>query len=195
MPPSHLRLIDRHEQQPQAPTTSSHERGKQQQYIEELFKSYRDVLQRHIYRLLRNKDDAQELMQETFIRAMQQDHLEQQQATTKAYLFKIATNLVIDKARKNARQQRDKHQSCDDVEVVSTLPSPNRQVESQQIMQQLKLVLNELTPRCRQIFILHRFKEMSYSEIAEKMDITTRTVDRQMSIAMTLCRERLRGLL
>ncbi|WP_019531567.1 RNA polymerase sigma factor [Dasania marina] len=198
MPKTHIRLVsDRSDTQPAtiANTRSDAMRAGQRQYVERLFQSYKDSLHRHIYRLLRNKDDAQELMQETYIRVLQRENLEQQESSAKAYLFKIATNLVIDKTRKDARQQLQQHVSIDDEELVSNNPSPDRQVQSQQVMTQLKIILNQLSPRGRHIFILHRFHDMSYPEIADKLNITTRTVERQMSIAMTLCREKLQGLL
>ena len=133
-------------------------------------------------------------MQETYIRVLQRENLEQQESSAKAYLFKIATNLVIDKTRKDARQQLQQHVCLDDEELLSNNPSPDRQAQSQQVIAQLKIILNQLNPRGRHIFILHRFHDMSYPEIADKLNITTRTVERQMSIAMTLCREKLQGL-
>jgi len=161
--------------------------------VECLFRKYRESLLRHLKRLLRNPQDAQELLQETYVRVLQQVSLDKLEANNRAYLFRIASNLVIDKARKDKRQFLQQHEFLEEEQLVSSLPSPQKMAESSQAMRQLKTVLASLTPRCRQIFILNRFKEMTYPEIAERLGVTTRTVERQMSIAMTLCQEKLRA--
>lgn len=164
-------------------------------HIEGLFQQHQESLHRHLFRLLRNEEDAQDMLQETYVRILQSQDAIQQEGNPKAYLFKIATNLVIDKSRKEQRQQREKHFSANDGELPCNGPSPHAQAQTGEALEKLKDALKELSPRCRQIFLLHRFKDMTYPEIAEKMGITTRTVERQMSIAMAFCRERMRGVL
>jgi RNA polymerase sigma-70 factor, ECF subfamily len=62
---------------------------------------------------------------------------------------------------------------------------------TEEIEKSLHEALESLPPRCREIFLLHRNHEMKYSEIAEKLNISKNTVQRQISIAL----EKLRKIL
>lgn len=174
---------------------SAKARDEQLQYIELLFTKYRNTLLGYLSRLTQNDEDASELLQETYERLLKQENLDHLEVNARAYLFKIATNLVRDKARRDKVRQRDQHQSIEDSELVCDQPSPHMHVEWSKAVDLLKEVMQELNPRCRQIFILHRIKHLSYPEIADTLGITTRTVERNMSVALTHCKEKLRGVL
>ena len=70
--------------------------------VERLFRTYHDHLVRYLTRRLGDRDWAEEVAQETFVRALRQGELQNE----RAWLFAVATNLVRDEARKDARRRR-----------------------------------------------------------------------------------------
>jgi len=167
----------------------------QQRYIESLFTKYRSPLEGYLIGLLRNDDDAQELLQETYLRLLQQENLDHLETNARAYLFKIATNLVRDRLRRDKVRRRESHEPFEESEYRDESAAPAARLEWSSALDQLKTSIAELTPRCRRVFILHRFKHKSYAEIAELLGVTTRTVERDMSAAMAHCKKRLEGIL
>lgn len=156
----------------------------EQQYVELLFGKYRSALARYLVKLLHNEADAAELLQETYLRLLEQASLDHLEANARAYLFRVATNLVRDKARRDTVRARGQHDSADEKELVSDQPSPSKQVEWDQTLAKVKRAVLGLKPQCRQIFVMSRFKGMSYPEIAKVLGTTTRTVERNMSMAI-----------
>lgn len=157
----------------------------EQQSVELLFNKYRNALERYLVKLLRNEEDAEELLQEIFLRLLERtglNHLEK--SNVRAYLFRVAGNLVIDKARREKVRARDQHVPADGMEFPSDQPCPSKLAEWDQDLSNIKQAVLGLRPQCRQIFIICRFKGLSYPEIAEIFGITTRTVERNMSIAI-----------
>jgi RNA polymerase sigma-70 factor (ECF subfamily) len=70
--------------------------------VERLFKTYHATLVRYLTRRLGDRDWAEEVAQETFVRALRQDTI----MNERAWIFAVATNLVRDEARKDARRRR-----------------------------------------------------------------------------------------
>src|ERR671935_1151595 len=70
--------------------------------VERLFRTYHAALVRYLTRRLGDRDWAEEVAQETFVRALRQETL----VSERAWLFAVATNLVRDEARKDARRRR-----------------------------------------------------------------------------------------
>ena len=70
--------------------------------VEQLFRTYNAQLVRYLTRRLGDRDWAEEVAQETFVRALRQETI----TNERAWLFAVATNLVRDEARKDARRRR-----------------------------------------------------------------------------------------
>ena len=60
---------------------------------------------------------------------------------------------------------------------------------------EIKAAIDSLPERCREIFLLSRFEELKYNEIAKKLNISVKTVEAQMSKALKILREKLSGYL
>lgn len=156
----------------------------EQQYIELLFDKYRSALEYYLIKLLRNEEDAAELLQETYLRLLEQASLDHLEANARAYLFRVATNLVRDKSRREKVRAKELHVPAEEAELPSDRASPHQQLVWDQALARVKDGILTLKPKCRQIFIMSRYKNMSYPEIAKVMGTTTRTVERNMSIAV-----------
>lgn len=67
-------------------------------------------------------------------------------------------------------------------------------VFSQEQIARLKLAVSELPPRCRQVFVMHKFKHYTYSQIMTELNIAESTVLKHIIKAMEHCRKRLEEL-
>lgn len=153
--------------------------------VEELYSAHRGALCNYVARMLPgDRQDVEVILQETYIRLLRQESLQNLQENPRAYIFTVATNLVRDSLRRQLRRRTEYHDSYDDSEHESREQSPLGSAEWQQSLQRLKHSLRQLKPVVRQVFLLSRFEEMSYPDIAKTLSISTRTVERHMSKAL-----------
>jgi RNA polymerase sigma factor (sigma-70 family) len=137
--------------------------------------------------------DASEVAQESYVRLLQ---LENTGAVSflRAYLYRIAANLVID--RNLARRRRPELSAESVKEEFEHVPDPfeiERSVLAADQYQQLLACLRELSPKCREAFELHRLQEWSVEEVAQKMGLSERMVRKYVARALIYCRFRMDG--
>lgn len=156
-----------------------------------------DLMQQHCQELTRflmrrgtSLDDADEIIQETFIR-----YAECREAAVivnpRAWLFKIAGNLAVDYQRRCA--QRLPHET--DAALLHGLPDDAPSLESvchaQQRLDLLYQLLQELPENCRRAFYLNRVEGLTYLEIAAELGVSESMVGKYLVQAMRHCRDRL----
>ena len=170
--------------------------GESERYVERLYRKYRASLSHYVAGMLPGgQQDAEVIIQETYIRLLRQSSLEHLQVNARAYIFTIATNLVRDLLRKQVRCCGDAHDPLQEEEHCSKDDSPPHNAQWQQSLQRLQVALQELRPVCRQVFVLSRFEEMTYPEIANRLSISTRSVERHMSAALKHLQKTLEDLI
>lgn len=169
----------------------------QSQYVETLYRKYHSSLLSYLMRIVPGgrRQDANEILQETYLRLLKQDSLDHLEQNARAYIFTIATNLVCDSRRRRASRMQDLHIELDEISHASDEPSPPRVTDWGISAQRIKEALFELNPTTRKIFILSRFEQMTYPEIASALDISTRTVERHMSNAIRQLQKALEDLI
>lgn len=147
---------------------------------ERLFRSYNEMLVRYLTRRLGDRDWAEEVAQETFIRALRQEHL----VNERAWLFAVANNLVRDEARRDARQRR--HLDLLRAEQASAVVEPEpSSLERAQEAALARRAVEALAERDR-LALLMREEGLDYAEIAEALGLSAG------SIGTTLARARRR---
>lgn len=161
--------------------------------IEEMFLQHRVSLLRYLRRLVGCEQDALDLMQECFARLLNQ--ADSGAKLTRGYLFTVALNLARDRGRRAVTRAEHAHQPLDDVELVDTQSTPYEEFVWNQALERLKAALSELPPRQRKIFLLRRFRHLSTGEIAELLNVSKRTVERELVATLEHCRGRMKDLL
>ena len=145
--------------------------------LERLFKAYHAPLVRYLTRRLGDRDWAEEVAQEVFLRALRQDVLKNE----RSWLFAVATNLVRDEARKDARRRRHlallAEQEKD--EVVEQEPT---QLERAQEAAIARKAVDGLAERDR-LALLMREEGLDYGEIAEALGLSLGSVGTTLSRA------------
>jgi RNA polymerase sigma-70 factor (ECF subfamily) len=133
---------------------------------------------------------AEDLTQEAFLRLLNKNNWEHDENLA-GYVFRIAERLAIDFIRHQRRHQTHH------VELDNSIPSNAIETEQLTILRQqceiLLLAIAELPMRCRDVFLLRKIDELSYSEIAKQLGISEKTVQRDLVNAMLHCHNRLQS--
>lgn len=162
--------------------------GDQKAYAE-LLDRYKDAIYFMLLKMVNNKSDAEDLTIEAFGKAFKNIHQYTPNYAFSTWLFKIATNNCIDFIRKKKGNLVSIDQAVDDPEGTSSsqtahLQSSNLDPEEQLIKEQnIKLiqdVVGKLKPRYRKLIELRYFREYSYEEIAEELNLPIGTVKAQL---------------
>lgn len=161
------------------------------QHIAELIALHRQELSRFIAQKLGSADAAPDILQDAYLRLAGYQTAETI-ANPRAFVFRTVSNLVIDHQRRSVN--RIPHESNDDVlhELPDAQPVPERTFEAQQRLELLAAAMEELPEKCRQAFYLNRVEGCTYSEIAEKLQLSESMVAKHLVRAMRHCRERLK---
>lgn len=146
--------------------------------LELLFKTYHDPLVRFLTRQTGDRDAAEEIAQETFIRALNQDEI----ASERSWIFAVAMNLVRDEARKDMRRRRRlelMHEEAKSEAVV--LPGPtSMERDDEQAM--ARRAIEMLAERDRDALLM-REEGLSYPEIASALELSLHSVGTTLSRA------------
>ncbi len=156
-----------------------------------LFEKYQPILFRNVLHNIRDADAAHDIVQETFVRVWRHRQSLQSNLPFLAYLFHISRNLTLDQAKHHDVRRR--------VEGNLPQPSPSAQDDPEQSLQLNMLreklsevVRTKLPAKCREIFLLSRIEGLSNAEISNKLGVTVKTVENQITRALKVLRRHLR---
>lgn len=152
-------------------------------YVTMLFNRHRVSLQRYLMRLV-PPDDAAELMQESYYRLLRHGEMVRIDAMARSFLFQTATNLARDYHRRRASHRAAQHVPIDDEELIEDHLGPDEQLAGEQTRALLERAIAELPADTRTVFLLNRFRDLTYPQIAEIMSLSARTVARKMAEAI-----------
>lgn len=148
---------------------------------------YHAELHRFLMRRLHSSHHAQDLAQEAYLRLLRVERPELVRQP-RAYLYRIAVNLVME-FRLRARRDPITYDS-DALAVVAEQISeaPADEGERTADAQQIELILDQLPPLYRAIFVLRKRDGLSYQEIAQQLEISVHTVKKYLARAVAKCR-------
>jgi len=167
-------------------------KGDQQAYGE-LLGRYRDAIYFMLLKMVNSPVDAEDLTIEAFGKAFKNIDQYTPNFAFSTWLFKIATNNCIDFIRKKRASHVSLDQSMDGEDslapssmIQSDAPDPESSMIIKQKIKHMRNVVSKLKPRYRTLVELRYFKEYSYDEIAEELDIPIGTVKAQLFRAREL---------
>jgi RNA polymerase sigma factor (sigma-70 family) len=152
-------------------------------YVTMLFDRHRVSLQRYLMRLV-PPDDAAELVQESYYRLLRHGEMVKIDAMARSFLFQTATNLARDHYRRRASHRAAQHVPIDDEEIIEDHLGPDEQLAGEQTRVLLERAIADLPHDTRTVFMLHRFRDLTYPQIAQTMNLSARTVARKMAEAL-----------
>ncbi len=161
---------------------------------------YQDRIFAKVFSLLRNRQDAEEVTQDTFIRAQRGLENFRGTASFSTWLYQIATNLARNRYWYWWRRKRDMSFSLDcplsdesDMTFVDLLPdaemTPSESTVNQEFVDQVALCMEKLKDSHREILVLRNVKNMDYESIAETLGLSIGTVKSRIARAREALRE------
>jgi RNA polymerase sigma-70 factor (ECF subfamily) len=149
----------------------------------ELFLLLHGQLKQFAYSILKSGEEAEELVSDVFINIWQKrDQLTSIEAPL-FYFYTTAKNLALNRLKK---QKRQVSLSAEDwlVQMNSIYFDPEQLMITEEMVRQIKKAVNELPPRCRLIFKLVKEDGLKYRETAGLLNLSVKTVEAQMAIAL-----------
>jgi RNA polymerase sigma-70 factor (family 1) len=166
-----------------------------QKAFEKLFERYHKKLYAYLMRLLDSKEDAEEIVQESFIKIWEKREEFIEGYSFDAFLFTIAKNTFLNFTREkvNRRVFEDHFQLINEVASGKT----DDYVIFKETREIIRLIIEGMPPRRREVFMMRKVEGLSRKEISEKLGISVITVDSQLLKANTYLKDELKkyGLL
>jgi RNA polymerase sigma factor (sigma-70 family) len=165
-------------------------RGDQKAYAE-LLGRYRDAIYYMLIKMVNNASDAEDLTIEAFGKAFKNIQQYTPNYAFSTWLFKIATNNCIDFIRKKKTLTVSLDQNDDDPDkmsqdIMAPILDPEEEMIKEQKQKLMREIVSKLKPRYRKLIELRYFKEYSYEEIAEELELPIGTVKAQLFRAREL---------
>ncbi|CAN5860686.1 RNA polymerase sigma-70 factor [soil metagenome] len=161
--------------------------------FEEMFRRDYPLLCQRVFRIIKDQEAAEDLVQEAFISYWNKNQQRTIQSP-EAYLHTACINKAITYASSNKRKSQLRKELYQERQA-DTGRTPEGDLESKELEQRVQHAIETLPPMCRKVFLLSRHEEMSHKEIAAFLGISPNTVDNHLKKALSLLRKALLGLL
>ena len=136
-------------------------------------------LRRQIALSTRRNDDAADLLHSAYVKLQEHDGPPVQNA--EAFLVRTAVNLAYDEQRQRRRRRTDDLDALSIESIADGAPLQDEILHARQRLNALRLMLDRLQPRTRQILLMHRVDGLRYREIAERLGISESAVEKHMA--------------
>lgn len=149
---------------------------------------YRHELLSYLRSRVHDEEVAADLVQDTYSRMLKYRD-DPQIGDARLMLFRIANNLVTDFVRYQHCHHASDHIPLEDAgPIPASESSQEERVVAVQAMAAIKRAVSELPPKCRLVFILSRFDGMTNAQVASRLDISVKMVEKHMARALLACR-------
>jgi RNA polymerase sigma-70 factor (ECF subfamily) len=164
-----------------------------------IVKRYKDQLLNFVYRFLGNHEEAEDVVQETFLRVYRNRHAYKRVAKFSTWIYTIAGNLARTELRRRNRRRifslsnmgvEDK-----EYEISDDVLSPERHTNTVLSEEIIQKEINKLSPKFREVIILRDIQELSYEEISKIIRVPIGTVKSRVNRARLRLQSRLKPLL
>ncbi len=160
--------------------------------LERIAARYYQSLLRFFKRRSRSREDAADLAQDTFARLSAADLREIQKPAS--FLFTTALNLLRDRARSARARHEAWSVPAEEEQLVCPAPHAERVLDGELRIRVLEGALRELSPKCRAVFVLFHYDDLSHKEIAHRLRISVSMVEKYVGQAVSHCERRLKEL-
>ncbi|MBL4767392.1 MAG: sigma-70 family RNA polymerase sigma factor [Rhodobacteraceae bacterium] len=160
-------------------------------FIVQMYQDNHEGFLRFLMQKTQNREEAHDVLQEAFQKMINREGLEDME-NPRAYLYRTATNLIIDRQRKGQHHQKYIREVINNVDMGSATITPERQVAARQELDLVYEALQELPEKCSRAFLMHREQHMKYNEIAEALKVSISMVEKYMIQALKHLRHKLK---
>lgn len=155
--------------------------------FERLFGKYSGMLNRFSQKILKSTHDADEVVQDTFLKIWEKRYRIDPSQTFRSYLFTIALNIIRKRFLDKAREDQFKVRLYD--ELLPTLTEVPEEKHFSYYMGLVDEEILKLPEKRRQIFILHKKEGLTVGEVAGYLNLSSKTIENQVTAALKAIRE------
>ncbi|MDA5111022.1 RNA polymerase sigma factor SigW [Brevibacillus thermoruber] len=177
--------------------TQRAKRGDREAFAE-LIEIYKDKIFQLAYRMVGNREDAEDIAQETFLRVYANLHAYDESYKFSTWIYRIATNLCIDRGRKkrpdfSLDEEVEPGQGMDWYSRLSSSEKgPEDKVVTQELQETVQDALSQLAPKYRSIMILRYIEDLSLQEISDIVKLPVTTIKTRIHRGREALRSKLR---
>ncbi len=177
--------------------------GGDQNAFGQLVDAYQDKIYGYLSRMLSDPHEAEDVAQETFVRAYKSLGRFRGASSFHTWLYRIASNLAIDVARRRKRQDNgvyslDAPVDVGDDEYERDLPdesqAPEQLTEQREVQQTVRAAVMELPEKLRDVMVLYELQGESYEDISEILNVPLGTVKSRLFNARGQLKKRLQSM-
>jgi RNA polymerase sigma-70 factor, ECF subfamily len=159
--------------------------------FEEIFKEFQENIYSYLFFKLGDTQSAEDILQDVFVKLWENRHSLKPDLYLPSYLYTIAKNLTLNYFRhKNVVQKFQQEIELKTNQKESS--SPLSQLELNELKSNLALAIQNLPDQQRTVFMMSRYDELSYKEIAERLGLSVKTVETHIGKALKTLRKMLR---
>jgi len=161
--------------------------------FEMFFKTYYQPLCNYAFSFIQDRDEAEEIVQSAFLSVWEKRETLDIRTSLRSYLYTMVRNTSLNVIK----HEKIKQKYVGEALAVEDRSHENvsQKVLSSELEEKIQLAMESLPEQCRLVFKMSRFEELKYSEIAEQLQISIKTVENQMGKALKIMREQLKDYL
>lgn len=159
--------------------------GISEQILKEVYFKHRIALVAFANSILNNPNDAEEVVNDVFIQLWENETSFLKATNQRSFLYKMVKNRSLNQIRKSKIEWNEIDTERTDYYL------PTFEIEREQTEKRIEFIISKLPTKCRQIFLMSRFDDLSHKEIAELMDVSPKTVENQIGIALKFLKNNL----
>jgi len=167
--------------------------------FEELMTRHERRVYRLLYRMMGNKEDAEDLTQETFLSLHRYGHRFRAEARFSTFVYRVAANAALNRRRSlgrgRARVEKLKHRQAAGDDLPSSPRDPEDSASGAELTGHVRVALDQLSPSLRLPVVLYDIEGLAYGEIAKVLGIAEGTVKSRIHRARRALRDHLKDLL
>ncbi len=161
--------------------------------FEQLFNTYCLSMVNYATTMLKDADDADDIVQHVFVQLWAKRETIVVETSIKSYLYRSVHNCCLNKIK----QQVVRNSYANDYQHVGSYATSTaaQLMENKELALEIEHVMNELPEQCKRIFVMSKFEQLKYQQIADTLGINVKSVEHQMGKALKHLRTRLKHLM
>lgn len=161
------------------------------QTYEKLFHDYYNPLVQYAVTLLKDADDAEDIVQQVFVSFWEKYDSIEIHTSERAMLYKAVYNACLNKIKFRKVRTTFAQEYTPDVENHTAV----EELQAKELQHTINAAIENMPEQCGKIFKMSRFEQLKYQEIADQLGLSVKTVENQMGKALKLVRESLKVFL
>ncbi|PWJ59387.1 RNA polymerase sigma-70 factor (ECF subfamily) [Dyadobacter jejuensis] len=161
--------------------------------LELLFRRFYGPLCSHAVRFVYSRQIAEDLVSEVFFQFYRTRSYENITTSYTSYLFRSVRNECYSYMKRECKYKVDSLAVSGDINLSSNQPEPDAEIHFNNLSIKINEVIDQLPKQCQKVFLMSRFENKKYHEIAKELDISPKTVEVHVSKALKFLRASLSG--